>query len=266
MSLILVSALGCATVQQDDKRLPWLHNTPKSYEIRAVIGKPFIHQTISMNLPGQGALHVYIHGDNLSASLHGGAKPLNSAPLLWSLMQHDINDSVLIARPCYYLTDASASQHCDQSHWLSHRFSEQVLNSMAHAIKGVATQYPDQPITLIGYSGGGALALLLAHRIDNVHGVVTLAGNVDTDAWQKHHQYKPLTGSLNPMTDARLTGVNHLHVIGDSDSNVLAAWTRQFAEQHLGRLSIKQQLSHEHGWTAYWPDILQLIQSLDTAK
>ena len=49
-------------------------------------------------------------------------------------------------------------------------------------------------VTFVGYSGGGVLAVLIAERLDNVAGVITVGANLDTDAWTEHHGYLPLTG------------------------------------------------------------------------
>ena len=38
--------------------------------------------------------------------------------------------------------------------------------------------------------------MLIAERLENVTAVVTIAANLDTDAWTEHHKYLPMSQSL----------------------------------------------------------------------
>ena len=78
----------------------------------------------------------------------------------------------------------------------------------------------DKPVTLIGYSGGAALALLLAHEIPNTNLVVGVAGLQNTDSWTSHHGYEPLSDSLNPIDTALLPQVQYLFLHGALDQVV----------------------------------------------
>ena len=69
---------------------------------------------------------------------------------------------------------------------------------MAAALSDILQRRPYQGLVLIGYSGGGVLAMLLAEQFPATQAVVTVAGNLDTDAWAIEHGYSPLRGSLNP--------------------------------------------------------------------
>jgi len=51
-------------------------------------------------------------------------------------------------------------------------------------------------IQLIGYSGGGATAALIAARRDDISRLITVAGNLDHDKWTQLHTITPLTHSL----------------------------------------------------------------------
>jgi pimeloyl-ACP methyl ester carboxylesterase len=53
-------------------------------------------------------------------------------------------------------------------------------------------------LTLVGYSGGGTIAVLLAARRSDVAEVITVAANLDVGYWTQRDGLSPLTGSLDP--------------------------------------------------------------------
>ena len=68
---------------------------------------------------------------------------------------------------------------------------------------------------MIGYSGGGTLAQLVAEKFTQTRAVVTLAGNLDLAAWVQLHDYTPLGGSLNPAERPPLPGhILQIHYVG----------------------------------------------------
>jgi pimeloyl-ACP methyl ester carboxylesterase len=70
-------------------------------------------------------------------------------------------------------------------------------------------------LILIGFSGGGALAALLAERRNDVAGLVTVAANLDLDQWVRAKNLTPLRESLDPAVDAvRLAKLPQVHFVG----------------------------------------------------
>ena len=90
---------------------------------------------------------------------------------------------------------------------------------MAEAITEVR-QPRHRSIVLIGHSGGGTLAVLLAPRIEDVSGVVSIAANLDIDAWADHHNYDRLTGSLNPNSQPTDSAIPHEQMAGLRDHDL----------------------------------------------
>ncbi len=82
-------------------------------------------------------------------------------------------------------------------------------------------------VVLVGYSGGGALALLIADRAPAVRAVVTLAANLDLDAWTAHHRYQPLTESLDPLNTRAMPSGCEIHIAAARDSVVPPSLVRQ---------------------------------------
>jgi len=119
-------------------------------------------------------------------------------------------------------------------------------------------------IILIGFSGGGALAVLLARELPQTQAVITIAGVLDTDAWTDFHNYIPLSGSLNP---ARLTAlpdnIRQIHIQGDRDVNVPPKLTTAYLQKQDNATVIRYpDVDHTCCWENYWADILTTLEKL----
>src|SRR5262245_66024830 len=99
---------------------------------------------------------------------------------------------------------------------------------MANAIRQVAQHADAQKIVLVGYSGGGTLAVLIAERLDNVAAVITISANLDTEAWTDQQQYLPLDQSLNPAKSTHPHPWPEIHLHGGRDSVVPVATTAAY--------------------------------------
>jgi pimeloyl-ACP methyl ester carboxylesterase len=128
----------------------------------------------------------------------------------------DDNPALYLGRPCYHgLGDDS---RCAAALWTDERYSEAVVASMAAALEASTTLRRFDRLALIGYSGGGVLAMLLAARVPRTAAVVTVAANLDVDAWTARHGYLRLTGSLNPAAEPPLpAGLYQRHYLGSRD-------------------------------------------------
>ena len=155
-------------------------------------------------------LHVYIEGDGHAWHRRHqlSSDPTPRDPVALRLAAKDKSPSVLyIARPCQYL-DESELRDCDPKYWSSHRYSEAVVGAVDETITQLIESTNVSAVALFGYSGGGAIAALLAARRDDAVSLVTVAGNLDHVAWTSHHEVAPLSGSLNPADIA--TKIAHL--------------------------------------------------------
>ena len=97
--------------------------------------------------------------------------------------------------------------------------------------------------------------MLLAPRLQRVERVVTVAANLDVNAWAAHHGYSALSGSLNPADAPPLPGhIRQLHLFGEKDKNVPAALMRQVAERS-GNSEIRIVPGYNHAccWAETWP-------------
>lgn len=204
----------------------------------------------------QAPVHIYIEHDGLpwrtETAVSNDPTPRN--PLMLRLMAQDPAYSIYLGRPCYFTPVAAPD--CTPLMWTHARYSDQVVRSMLAAIRTLLK--PDQRVIFLGYSGGGALAMLLAERYPHTRAVVTLAGNLDTEAWARHHAYTPLSGSLNPATRPPLgRHILQRHYLGGADRHVPPAVVKKFTQtRRAGEVIEIPQFDHVCCWANRWPRIL----------
>ena len=249
-SLLLVS---CAS--SDPKLLA------ERYDLRSVqvAGAPFQHQVFVNQQPGD-LLHVYIEGDGRPWRTRNriSQDPTPDKPLMLELMALDPAPGVYLGRPCYFgLPDAE----CSPLWWTQRRYSAQVVQSLDRVLDRFAVGY--RGLVLFGHSGGGTLAMLRAGRRADVKAVVTLAGNLDIDAWAELHGYTPLEGSLNPARQPPLPGsIRQLHLVGERDTVIPAALLSGVLEgQPSAEMRVVAGANHVCCWQSLWPQLPTALSS-----
>lgn len=201
------------------------------------------------------ALKIYIEGDGSAwlakNRLSSDPTPKKRLVLDWALKDKSANVAYL-ARPCQYLNVAE-EKNCDSAYWSTKRFSEEVIASMNEAIDQIKSQTKAAQIELIGYSGGGAVAVLIAARRHDVAFLKTVAGNLDPSAWARHHRISPLAGSLNPMdVAAKISSIPQEHYVGGQDKVMPPFIAYAFVKKAGDPPNIKiikfPGASHDSGW------------------
>jgi len=174
-------------------------------------------------------------------------------------MARDEAPAVFLGRPCYQ--GMTGDPGCTAQLWTRARYSRQVVDSMAAALNKLLQRNGYSRLVLIGYSGGGTLAMLLADRFAETEAVITVAGNLDPDAWATLHRYNPLEGSLNPKALSALPdSVAQYHLVGERDRNT-PAWLVQAAleNQPQARVIIWKGFDHACCWGRIWQDVLACV-------
>lgn len=205
-----------------------------------------------------GPLHIYIEGDGSPWQRRDlvAVDPTSPDPLLLGAMLSDPAPSVYLGRPCYYQTDDPA---CNGLWWTLNRYHPRIVESMRQVVERLAKH--KRELWLIGHSGGGSLAVLIGRRLARPVNVVTVAGNLDHEAWTTHHHYSPLTGSLNPAKDQALNPqMNELHWYGADDRTILPAWAKAYCRR-LAVSCKEAQAEHTRGWLDNWEHILAESQA-----
>jgi pimeloyl-ACP methyl ester carboxylesterase len=229
-------------------------------ERRVVPGERFRHVVYQAASPRRGdVLHIYLEGDGSPLLLRRRlprADPTPRRPLMPRLMALDPGPAVLLGRPCYH--GLAADPTCDPAFWTAARYSSQVVESLAAAARRLMAEGGHRGAVLLGHSGGGTLALLLARRLAGTRAVVAVAANLDTEAWAAHHRLPLLERSLNPATlPPRPDGVPELIVAGGRDRVVPAALIEAAAARRPNaRLRLYQAFDHACCWESVWPELL----------
>lgn len=201
-------------------------------------------------------LYVFIEGDGLPWKTHSqiSLNPDPLRPLALELMLATEFPSVYISRPCYLIRD----ERCDVKWWTNKRYSKQVVESIKDILHEVSKGF--DKVTLVGYSGGGTLAALIADSGGKVTRLVTLAGNMNHIKWTQLHDYTPLEGSLNPSDYVLPSTVSQFHFAAQNDKNILPEWIKAFSDkQKTSQYILLENADHRCCWIESWQSILTRI-------
>lgn len=206
-------------------------------------------------------MRVYIEGDGLAwvttSRLSDNPTPIN--PLAAKLMTLDSSKcKVYLARPCQYTKD----NKCTERYWSNRRFSSEVIESYDDALNRLKNEHQISSFTLIGYSGGGAIAALSAARRSDVKELISVAGNLDTDKWIELHRISALEGSLNPANfSSKLKSISQTHLIGAKDTVIPQAVFQSYKKNFPNDAKIKsivcEKCTHNDGWIQEWKEFLK---------
>jgi predicted alpha/beta hydrolase family esterase len=208
-------------------------------------------------------LRVYIEGDGLAWRTRNrpSLDPTPRHPTGLLLAATDTHGAVLyLARPCQYV-EGEQRRNCFTPLWTSARFSEPVIAEMNAFLDQAKARAHAARIRLLGYSGGGCVALLLAERRDDVDAVVTVAGNVDHPFWTRWHKVSPLRDSLDPLDDkAALRAIPQLHIVSRDDSvmppEIVEHYAVELGHPDTIRIVTVDGVGHTGDWQDVVPDIL----------
>ncbi len=215
---------------------------------------------VRLNKPDAPA-HVYIEGDGL-AWLSKHLKSMNPTPpdpMTLRLAALDSADNVIyMARPCQY-TGWHKPDACPDLYWTNGRTAPEVIHAYQQALDNMKARATG--FHLIGYSGGAAVAALVAAGRNDVLSLRTVAGNLDYATFSHLHKISPLDASLDPIRiAASIAHIPQFHFIGEQDKVVPAAifdsWKRASGITACVQSAIVADSTHEKGWIEKWQDLL----------
>lgn len=207
-------------------------------------------------------LTLYIEGDGRAWESRNrpSTDPSPRKALGLALAARDPTANVVyLARPCQF-TSMRDSQGCSAAYWTDKRYSEEVLAAMNHAV----THYvgAGQLVNLVGYSGGGALAVLIASRRSDVISIRTVAGNLDHVAVNRLHGVSSMPESLNAIDVAQhVATIAQIHFSGANDKIVPLIIAQRFIEttgSGCASALVVANMTHESDWAQDWPELLAM--------
>lgn len=234
----------------------------QGYQLRPLAAGPFVLMLgVPEHSPHSSRLRLYIEGDGRAwaTPTQPSLDPTPHTLLIAAVAMGDPAPGIYLARPCQFIR----SRGCEVALWTDRRFASEVVDSLDHAISTLKSRYGNRDFELVGYSGGAALALLLAARRDDVAQVQTVAGNLSPRRWAQELHLAPLDGSLEPLDYAeRLARIPQRHWLAADDRVVPPALAVAYREA-LGpnacvELRTIAGAGHDHGWVEAW------VQGRDT--
>lgn len=273
----------------------------------------------------ENIVRIYIEGDGKSYldRMRISPDPTPHNPLALKLAVVDPRSHVVyLARPCQYMpvnsvnsvnpmnsmnarnsmnpmdlvnymnenaSDLAFDSVCRPEVWTTLRFSEPIIASMNEAIDNIKKQHQAKKIELIGFSGGAAVAALLAARRTDIEYLKTVAGDLNHHSMSEYHGTTPLSQCLNPSDPnciEKLAALPQHHFAGEKDKIVPPFISEDFVKacqifsqknikktikdsrkiKNVNNLKIRninnikrtlvKNVSHHEGWEEIWPNLL----------
>lgn len=202
-------------------------------------------------------LTVYIEGDGAAwpTRYQPPRDPTPVKPLSLALAAAAVEAFVYLGRPCQYLLDDRLDT-CSTAWWTRDRYGADVIAAYSDLLDQLRLEREVREFRLVGHSGGGVIAALLASRRADIGSLVTVAAPLDVGAWVAWHRISPLAGSLDPGLDARPLPLA-THWAGGKDDVVPPAVVRSFVERRGGRIQVVEGYDHECCWVRDWARLIE---------
>ena len=227
-------------------------------------GGKFPLAVLTRGTPAAGQpLIVFLEGDGQPwiSRWQPARDPSPLDPLAFRLAAATPGPVAYLPRPCQFVSSADAAQACHVELWTSQRYGEEIVAAMDHALDSLTAG--SDGLILIGYSGGGTIAALVAARRHDIRRLITVAAPLDITAWCRGHGLPPLSGSLSPRDELhRLVGTEQIHFVGSDDTVVSPAANLRFFEHlHPSAIRLIPEFDHDCCWVNAWPELFRSIGS-----
>jgi len=217
---LLLLLQGCAffpgsQLFVSDQEARWLPLTEAGFVEHSPPNLP-LRSWIRLHLSADATAPVFlvIEADGAPWRASGYLPPANPTPTravgadtAVALASEFSSSVVYLGRHCQFVAPQQAdfARRCGAPRlWAGARFAPEVVADLQAWIHEMTTVFPvlqGRPWILIGFSGGGTMAALLAPRLPNVACLVTFASPLDLAKWSQVVQRSPLDESLDPADD-----------------------------------------------------------------
>ena len=266
LALLTATALASCTKPYFREEVATRIAAPAWMVERQIAAGPFALTAFERMHERYAPANVYIEGDGVAwlSKKRPSMDPTPKNPVALHLASRDKAENVVyLARPCQFSKMVDPNQACDQAYWTGKRYAPEIVASYNEALDEIRRRYNIEGFNLIGFSGGGTLAALLAAEREDVLSFRTVAGNLDHRAHSDYHEVSYLSGSLNPPEfAAKLARVPQNHFIGGQDEivppTVLHSYLQAVGESNCIQYQFIQEAEHEKGWVDKWPELLKI--------
>lgn len=249
LALLLAGLMGCSSSPRHYPQIAADLAPRTDLSVSVLQARGFELLAIEHRAAGRRAT-VFIEGDGRPWQIggrHVSPDPTPGSPLLLPQMLAWPGTSLYLGRPCYF--GLGPEQQCKPELWSFSRYSPEVVGAMREAADAWLSGLPDiDELTLVGHSGGGVLALLVAEELTAVEHirVVALSTPVSLQRWTALHGYQPLGGSVDPARrDGWRQGIERHFFFGALDRNVPAAHFVPIAEAIPGsKVTVEEGVGH----------------------
>jgi pimeloyl-ACP methyl ester carboxylesterase len=171
-----------------------------------------------------------------------------------------------LARPCQYFLPSN-SRCCNKAYWTNARYAPEVIESTNAAIDFLEAQTEAAGLVLVGYSGGGALAVLATSQRKDVIGIITIASNLDLADWTKRNELSPLKGSRDPADVASAVAIiPQIHFVGGKDEvvspDVVQTFLKRMPPNAPARMIVMPDYTHTCCWAETWGHLFMKAEGL----
>ena len=203
-------------------------------------------------------LTIYIEGDGLAWLSEDmpsdNPTPIEPLGLKIALRNQKNNQVAYLARPCQFVFQEEW-RGCREIYWTNLRFSPEVIHATNEAVDYLKKYYHASNIILVGYSGGGAVATLVAARRTDVIRLITVAAMLDMNQWVHQKNLTPLDGSLNPADfEKALASIPQTHWVGGKDTivpkEVAFAYAKHFPAANKPEIIVVPDFDHSCCWAS----------------
>lgn len=165
-----------------------------------------------------GNLRIYIEGD-------GNPNPKEKIALYYA--EQDPSDNVVyVTRPCQWSQDKICK--VKPQIYKGQRFHPEVLREIQELITYLIRKYQAKSIELIGYDGGGLIAMEVATHIQPKR-VITIAGILDLNSYILYNGLKEMNDAVNPADKlGTLKNIPQIHYVGTKDEITPARVAERF--------------------------------------
>ncbi len=262
LSLTACANYGMGIRQDTAQRLA----APAFMVKREIPASPFLLTAYERVNNARKPVQVYIEGDGYAwiSKKQRSLNPTPKNPVGLHLAAFDNAENVIwLARPCQYTGKLDENALCSSDYWGSKRYAPEVLKSFNRALNNIKGTYGVTEFHVIGFSGGGTIAALLAAERDDILSLRTVAGNLDHRAHSAFHNVSVLKNSLNPVDYApTLSRIPQVHFIGGQDEvvppKILHSYMQALGDTSCVHYEFIQEASHMKGWGNKWPELLKI--------